>query len=101
ITGPAPVRTKTWWAQAELLVGLLAVHERTGDPKYFDVFEHELRWIFNNLVDDEFGSWYPTVGANGTVTETWKASPWKGPYHDGRACLESIRRLGMIARSGR
>ena len=95
--GPATIRTKTWWAQAEALVGFLAAYEISGDPRYFSQFDRLARWIFSEFADNEFGEWYQDMDAKGRIIETGKGSAWKGPYHNGRACMEAIRRLDRMA----
>jgi mannobiose 2-epimerase len=89
-------RSKNWWAQAEGLVGLLEVYKRTGDPAYFDAFERTAEFIFRDLVDPEYGEWYEGRKADGTLVNTNKASFWKCPYHNTRACLEVIKRLDVL-----
>jgi mannobiose 2-epimerase len=94
--GMASDRSKNWWAQAEGLVGLLEVYKRTGDPAYFDAFERTAEFIFRDLVDPEYGEWYEGRKADGTLVNTNKASFWKCPYHNTRACLEVIKRLDVL-----
>jgi len=94
--GPATDRSKNWWAQAEGLVGLLEVYRATGDPVYFAAFERTAEFIFRDLVDAEYGEWYPGVKADGTLVGTEKATFWKCPYHNTRACLEVIKRLDAL-----
>ncbi len=98
--GPATNRGKTWWAQAEALVGFLDAYRWTGNPKYWKAFETTAEFVLREVHDREFGEWYPQFDDAGKVTQTWKASPWKGPYHQGRACLEVLKHLdALIARA--
>ncbi|MEK7476250.1 MAG: AGE family epimerase/isomerase [Candidatus Coatesbacteria bacterium] len=94
--GMASDRSKNWWAQAEGLVGLLEVYKRTNDPAYFDAFERTAEFVFRDLVDPEYGEWYEGFKADGTLLNTNKASFWKCPYHNARACLEVIKRLDVL-----
>lgn len=94
--GPATVRGKTWWAQAEALVGFLDAYRWTGDPMYWEAFDRTAEFVLREVHDREFGEWYPQLDETGTVTQSWKASPWKGPYHQGRACLEVIKHLDAL-----
>lgn len=91
--GPADKTRKEWWQQAEALVGSLNAHQLTGDPKYWQAFEQEARFILDDFVDHKHGDWYAAIDPDGTIDAT-KAGPWRGPYHAARACLEVIRRLG-------
>jgi len=93
---PALVRSKTWWAQAEALVGLLEGWELTRDEGYWRRFEQSADFVLKTVCDNEFGEWYPQFKADGTVDYDAKISPWKCPYHNGRACMEIIRRLGEM-----
>jgi len=93
-------RSKNWWAQAEGLVGLLEVYRMTGDPAYFAKFEATAEFVLRDLADAQYGEWYPGVKADGALVGTEKASFWKCPYHNSRACLEVIRRLdAFLART--
>lgn len=91
---PATVRSKTWWAQAEALVGLLEGWELTSDEGYWRRFEQSAGFVLSTVCDNEYGEWYPQFRADGTVDYDAKISPWKCPYHNGRACLEVMARLG-------
>jgi len=95
-TGPfnraAQNREKSWWVQAEVLVGSLRMFRRTGDEKYKTLFGDMLNWISNHQVDWQNGEWFATVETDGS-TSGLKAGPWKSPYHNGRAVLECLRLL--------
>jgi len=91
--GPADMRRKEWWQQAEALVGSLNAYQLTGSPKYREAFERQARFILDDFVDHEHGEWYTAIDPDGRIDGT-KAGPWRGPYHATRACLEIIRRLG-------
>jgi len=93
---PASVRSKTWWAQAEALVGLLEGWKLTRDEGYWRRFEQSADFVLKTVCDNEYGEWYPQFKADGTVDYDQKISPWKCPYHNGRACMEIIRRLGEM-----
>jgi mannobiose 2-epimerase len=86
-----------WWSQTEGLVGLLSVYGMTGDPAYFRRFEQTAAFVFRKFVDHEYGEWYGYLDALGRVTRTMKVTPWKCPYHNGRACLEIMRRMEALA----
>lgn len=95
--GQATKRSMNWWSQAEGLIGLLAVYATTGDPAYFRRFEQTARFVFARFADPEYGEWYGYLDAAGRVTRTMKVTPWKCPYHNGRACLEIMRRMEALA----
>jgi len=92
-SGPADMRRKEWWQQAEALVASLNAYQLTGNAKYREAFERQARFILDDFVDHEQGEWYTAIDPDGKIDGT-KAGPWRGPYHATRACLEIIRRLG-------
>ncbi len=94
--GAATDRSSSWWEQAEGLVGLLEVYRMTGDSAYFAAFEKTAEFVLHDLADGEYGEWYPGFKADGTLAGTDKASFWKCPYHNTRACLEVIKRLDIL-----
>jgi len=95
-SGPATEKQKAWWVQAEGLVGLLNAYQLTHEPRYWKAFEKQARYVFTCFVDHRYGEWFendnPYEQALGCKTNIWKE-----PYHQGRACLEIIRRLATIS----
>ncbi len=89
----ATVRSKTWWAQAEGLVGLLDLYQATREERYLAAFEQTAGFVLGTVADREFGDWFPQFRADGSRDGDIKASEWKDPYHQTRACLEVVRRL--------
>jgi len=85
---------KHWWPQAEAMVGLINAWELTGEPKYLNQAEKTWAFIKGKIIDHKHGEWFYKVNKEGTPDPGEdKAGPWKCPYHNGRACLEIIRRL--------
>jgi mannobiose 2-epimerase len=88
------VKEKHWWPQAEALVGFLNAWQISGDEKY-------LRYVFNNwafikkhILDQQHGEWFWGIRNDYSVMPGEdKVGLWKCPYHNVRACLETIRRL--------
>ncbi|MNM70549.1 Cellobiose 2-epimerase [compost metagenome] len=86
---------KDWWPQAEAMVGFYNAYQLTGDAKYRDAAVHSWRFIQTYLVDRENGEWFWGVDRSGDpLPGEPKVSPWKCPYHNSRACLEMLERLG-------
>ena len=86
---------RVWWVQAEAFLGFLNAWQRTGEAKYRDAMISQWRYIRDHMADRRLGSewfWYVhedgTPGADEPIVE-----PWKCPYHNGRMCLEALRRL--------
>jgi mannobiose 2-epimerase len=85
---------KHWWPQAEALVGLINAWQITGDWKYFQLAHQNWDFIQRYLVDPS-GEWHWKVNQAGSLDyQEDKAGPWKAPYHNGRAMLELMQRLG-------
>lgn len=80
-----------WWVQAEALVGFLNAYRLVGDPRYRDTCDGIWRYVCEQLIDRAGGDWHwsPTE-------RPYRAGFWKGPYHTGRAMLESLRLLEAI-----
>jgi mannobiose 2-epimerase len=94
--GPALIRDKEWWQQAESLVGLLASYELTGDPRLLEAFR--LTWEFSEkyLINHALGEWRTLVNEQGQVLVPGIGNPWKACYHSGRAMNETLKRLDRI-----
>ena len=93
--------TKNWWAQAEGLLGLAALFDQTGDPRYAEALAGQWRWIRDHQIDKVHGGWYESVAPNGEVLPSFaKGHAWKAAYHDGRALLFTARllRQGALSR---
>ncbi|MCC8050259.1 MAG: AGE family epimerase/isomerase [Clostridiales bacterium] len=114
---------RVWWIQAEAIVGFInawqkesgadketpphlrsaagcAAHaenaERlSGAEKYLTAAKDIWDYICSYFVDPREGSeWFENVNADHTPMELPIVQPWKCPYHNGRMCMEVIRRLG-------
>ena len=85
-----------WWPQAEAMVGLVNAWQLTGKAIYLE--ETAKIWGFTKekIIDWENGEWYWGISIDGKIlTHEDKAGPWKCPYHNGRALLEVMQRLGI------
>jgi mannobiose 2-epimerase len=87
---------KECWPQAEAMVGFLNAFEISGDERFFTAARRVWDFIEERLADKEHGEWFWRIAPNGRPDPTLpKVSEWKGPYHGSRACLETVRRLGV------
>jgi len=83
-----------WWPQAEAVVGFYNAFEITGNSIYLLDVTECLDFIHSNLVDPVNGEWYWSIKSDGSVNrEGDKAGFWKCPYHNGRMCLEIMKRV--------
>lgn len=85
-----------WWPQAEAMVGFFNAWQNTGDDKF--LVQSIRSWSFvKNQFKSEKGEWCWGIHEDGTLMrEEDKAGFWKCPYHNGRACIEIIKRLNNI-----
>jgi cellobiose epimerase len=95
---PADDRKKTWWVQAEAMLGALDLYRQTKDAKYYDVFARTLDFCEKHQIASE-GGWWATREADGSPnTDKTRTSPWQGGYHAGRALLWSAKWLEELAK---
>ena len=87
-------RQRVWWVQAESVLGFVNEYNKSGDAKYRDAAADIYHYICNVMVDKRPGSeWFWEVDADGKPSSRKPIlEPWKCPYHNGRMCMELIRR---------
>lgn len=85
---------RIWWVQAEAVVGFVHQWQKTGEEKYAEAAAENFRFLLEYLHDKRSGSeWFWCVDKFGVPTpEKPIVEPWKCPYHNGRMCLELMRR---------
>lgn len=89
-----------WWVQAEAVVGLINGFELTGNKHWLEMASGCFDFILGKLVDRQNGEWHWGVYADGSInTADDKAGFWKCPYHNGRMCLEVMRRAETILKN--
>ncbi len=85
--------TRIWWVQAEAVVGLVNAWQKSGDAADLDAAKDVWHDIREHIIDPREGSeWFWCVSSGGSVPPRPLVEPWKCPYHNGRMCLEIIRR---------
>ena len=87
------VTIRSWWEQAETIVGYLNAFELTGDDAYLDKSINSWNYIKKYFIDYRNGGWYSLVLENGESAGKDKANYWTCPYHNGRMCMEVIERI--------
>lgn len=87
---------KDWWPQAEAMVGFLHAFQLSGNERYLQAALASWGFIQRSIIDTTHGEWFWGVDREGKPVDKQKSGPWKGPYHNGRACLEAMRRLDAI-----
>jgi mannobiose 2-epimerase len=88
------IREKHSWPQAEAMIGFFNAWQLTGDKKYFNYTLNSWEFIKKHIKDSRNGEWFWGVYGDYSVMQKDKAGFWKCPYHNSRACLELIRRIG-------
>ena len=86
---------RIWWVQAEGVLGFVNAWEKhPGSAAYREAVAGLWRYITRHLVDSRpGGEWFWQVSPQGVPDEGKPiVSPWKCPYHNGRMCLELMRR---------
>ncbi len=86
---------KEWWPQAEAAVGFLNAYQLSGKSHFLEAALRCWDFIEAHLIDRQYGEWFRYVTRDHRLGahDAAKVSFWKCPYHNGRACLELIRRL--------
>ncbi|MCU0363418.1 MAG: AGE family epimerase/isomerase [Bacteroidales bacterium] len=85
--------SRSWWSQAEAVVGFLNAYELSGDKKYIAYSLNAWEYIKKYLVDYTNGGWFTSVNNEGVVSKGDKGGFWVCPYHNGRMCMEVIERV--------
>jgi mannobiose 2-epimerase len=87
---------KHWWPQAEAMVGYFNAFQLSGREEYALKSLQCWDFIKKRIIDRNYGEWYWGVDREGVpLTVKEKAGFWKCPYHNARACMEMIRRIGQ------
>ena len=95
--GKSRDRTRVWWNQAEAMNGFYNVWEMTGEEKYADACLKQWDWILNHQIDKKNGEWWNALDSDGNpILKEDKGGNWKTSYHNGRTCIELLRRSGNL-----
>lgn len=87
---------RIWWVQAEAVVGFIDAWQRAKEhEEYLQAAENIWQFIEKFVIDKREGSeWFWEVSKEGKpFVGRPIVEPWKCPYHNGRMCMEVIRRL--------
>lgn len=87
--------TRVWWVQAETVIGFLNGWQLSPEhAEYLEAAKAEWAFIRDYVIDKRPGSeWFHDVNKEGEPLDGEPiVEPWKCPYHNGRMCLEVIRR---------
>ncbi len=88
---------KHWWPQAEAVVGLVNAYQLSRNEAYLQRAAEVWNFIDAKILDKAHGEWFWKVDRDGNPDLTkYKVEPWKGPYHNTRACMEVWKRLEHV-----
>lgn len=90
-------KDRIWWIQAEAVVGFLNAWEKEPEKEYFLLAAKDIwEYIKIRMVDKRPGSEWLLRLCNGEIPDKEDpiVEPWKCPYHNGRMCMEVIKRMG-------
>lgn len=102
-------KTRVWWVQAEGVLGFLNAADsalRFGDTDAHERFLREAVSLYETIEAQQIdrrdgGEWFAELEPDGTPRSGCDmAGPWKCPYHNGRMCLEVMRRVDILCSSG-
>lgn len=86
---------RIWWVQAESVVGFYNAWQKAPQKEYFrEAAEDIWHFIREYMVDSREGSeWYWRTDESGRPDQGKPiVEPWKCPYHNGRMCMEIMKR---------
>ncbi len=86
---------RSWWVQAEAVVGFYnAWQKRPDEIKYREAALDIWEFIKTKLTDKrDGGEWFWRLDKDGKPDmEKPIVEPWKCPYHNGRLCIEMMKR---------
>jgi mannobiose 2-epimerase len=87
---------RIWWVQSEAVLGFLNEYQKHPEKnEYLKAAQNVLSYIQEFVVDKRPGSeWFSVLNPDGTPVKGIPiVEPWKCPYHNGRMCIEIIKRL--------
>lgn len=94
---------RVWWVQAEAVVGFLDAASHCADEESRQQFlaaaDAQWEYIKRYVIDHRDGyvagrEWYWLLDEKGVPYEEKPiVEPWKCPYHNGRMCMEVLKRL--------
>lgn len=90
-------RLRIWWVQAEAVTGFINAWQKRNDrTDFLNAANSIWQYIKDSVIDKRPGSeWLWEIDENGERNkERALTDEWKCPYHNGRMCIEIIRRLG-------
>jgi cellobiose epimerase len=82
-----------WWPQTESVVGFFNAWQLTKKEEYLNLANRSWEFIRKYIIDKKNGEWFWGVGKDLKPVSNDKVNDWKAPYHNGRMCMEMMRRI--------
>lgn len=92
--GGKVIKHRSWWVQAEAMVGFFNAWQLTKEDKYMDAVLKMWDFIQQELIDRKNGGWYAFAISDGIKAN--RADGWICPYHNGRMCFEIVDRIKRL-----
>lgn len=85
---------RVWWVQAEALIGFLNGYQKDNShTEYLEAAKAEWDFIKTYVIDPRCKEWFKHVDVQGNPEVGSEiVEPWKCPYHNGRMCMEVMKR---------
>jgi mannobiose 2-epimerase len=91
------IKEKHWWPQSEAMVGFFHAWELTGQDRFLQYSLQCWEFVKNFIHDKKYGEWFWGIRDDHAVMEGEdKVGIWKCPYHNGRACMEIMKRVDHL-----
>lgn len=86
--------TRVWWVQAEAVLGFVNEYQKSGRTEFAAAAADVWQYITEHFVDRRpGGEWFWCLDDQARPSDRRPiVEPWKCPYHNGRMCLELMRR---------
>lgn len=89
------VKEKHWWVQAEAMVGFFNAWQISKDEQFLEISLKNWSFVKDKIINYDNGEWSWGITEAGEIMPNEdKVGIWKCPYHNSRACMELIRRIG-------
>lgn len=86
-----------WWPQAEAMVGFFNAWQICGHEHFLSQTLRVWDFVKQYLKDKQHGEWFWGLNSDYSLMQNEdKAGFWKCPYHNGRACMELIKRIDSL-----
>ncbi len=89
------IKEKHWWPQAEAMIGFFNAWQITGDEGYLQKSLNSWNFVKLHILDTKNEEWFWGVNESYEMMDGDKVGLWKCPYHNGRACMELIKRIKL------